>query len=137
MPGVNHHGQSILLGCALVSRENADTFEWIFSNWLECMGGKALVGILIDLDATMKKALKSTMSESCHRWCLWHITQKFCRKFRKNEEYLDLKEDDGDEFEMNWATVMKRYNLSDNDIPKIRVGRHRNFLFPFYIVGHT
>ncbi|XP_056688444.1 protein FAR1-RELATED SEQUENCE 8-like [Spinacia oleracea] len=25
--GVNHHGQSILLGCALVSHENSDTFE--------------------------------------------------------------------------------------------------------------
>ncbi|XP_056692152.1 protein FAR-RED IMPAIRED RESPONSE 1-like [Spinacia oleracea] len=119
--GVNHHGQSILLGCALVSRETADTFEWIFGHWLECMGGKAPTGILTDQDAAMRKALRSTMSQSCHRWCLWHITQKFCEKLGKNEEYLDLKEDlehaiygslDADEFEMNWATVMERYTLS-------------------------
>ncbi|XP_021737617.1 protein FAR-RED IMPAIRED RESPONSE 1-like [Chenopodium quinoa] len=28
--GVNHHGQSLLLGCALVSYEDCDTFRWIF-----------------------------------------------------------------------------------------------------------
>ncbi|XP_010681755.3 protein FAR1-RELATED SEQUENCE 6-like [Beta vulgaris subsp. vulgaris] len=37
--GVNHHGQSILLGCALVSHENTETFEWLFRTWLICMGG--------------------------------------------------------------------------------------------------
>ncbi|XP_040989025.1 protein FAR1-RELATED SEQUENCE 6-like [Juglans microcarpa x Juglans regia] len=26
--GVNHHGQSILLGCGLISNEDANTFEW-------------------------------------------------------------------------------------------------------------
>ncbi|XP_021834920.2 protein FAR-RED IMPAIRED RESPONSE 1-like [Spinacia oleracea] len=122
--GVNHHGQSILLGCALVSRENSDTFEWIFSHWLECMGGKAPIGILTDQDAAIRKALRSTMSQTVHRWCLWHITQKFCRKLGKNEEYQELKEDlehaiydslDAEEFEMNWATVMERYNLSEEE----------------------
>ncbi|KNA10251.1 hypothetical protein SOVF_146230 isoform A [Spinacia oleracea] len=122
--GVNHHGQSILLGCALVSCENFDTFEWIFSHLLECMGGKAPIGILTDQDAAIRKALRSTMSQTVHRWCLWHITQKFCRKLGKNEEYQELKEDlehaiydslDADEFEMNWATVMERYNLPEEE----------------------
>ncbi|XP_021762983.1 protein FAR1-RELATED SEQUENCE 8-like [Chenopodium quinoa] len=35
--GVNHHGQTILLGCALVSHEDCDTFRWIFEQWLLCM----------------------------------------------------------------------------------------------------
>ena len=43
--GVNHHGQTILLGCALVSHEDTDTFVWLFNNWLECMGGKVPVGV--------------------------------------------------------------------------------------------
>ncbi|XP_021758490.1 protein FAR1-RELATED SEQUENCE 8-like [Chenopodium quinoa] len=37
--GANHHGQSLLLGCALVSREDCDTFTWIFQQWLTCMNG--------------------------------------------------------------------------------------------------
>ncbi|KAF5465464.1 hypothetical protein F2P56_015474 [Juglans regia] len=28
--GVNHHGQSILFGCGLISNEDAHTFEWLF-----------------------------------------------------------------------------------------------------------
>ncbi|XP_057994419.1 protein FAR-RED IMPAIRED RESPONSE 1-like [Hevea brasiliensis] len=37
--GVNHHGQSILLGCALISHEDADTFKWLFNTWIEAKGG--------------------------------------------------------------------------------------------------
>ncbi|KAL2893893.1 Protein FAR-RED IMPAIRED RESPONSE 1 [Bienertia sinuspersici] len=46
--GVNHHGQTVLFGCALVSVEDADTFEWVFRQWLKCMGGRAPDGILKD-----------------------------------------------------------------------------------------
>ncbi|XP_057997938.1 protein FAR1-RELATED SEQUENCE 5-like [Hevea brasiliensis] len=37
--GLNHHGQSILLGCVLISHEDADTFKWLFSTWIEAIGG--------------------------------------------------------------------------------------------------
>ncbi|XP_021769853.1 protein FAR-RED IMPAIRED RESPONSE 1-like [Chenopodium quinoa] len=59
--GVNHHGQTILFGCALVSRDTAETFEWVFSNWLRCMENKTPVAILTDQDPSMRKALKTTM----------------------------------------------------------------------------
>ncbi|XP_038688530.1 protein FAR1-RELATED SEQUENCE 5-like [Tripterygium wilfordii] len=38
--GVNHHGQSILLGCGLLSSEDTDTFVWLFKSWLACMFGR-------------------------------------------------------------------------------------------------
>ena len=28
--GVNHHDQSILLGCELISHEDTETFKWLF-----------------------------------------------------------------------------------------------------------
>ena len=31
--GVNHHGQSILLGCGLLSSEDTSTFFWLFDCW--------------------------------------------------------------------------------------------------------
>lgn len=46
--GVNHHGQSILLGAGLISNENTETFVWLFSTWLECMNDKALSAIITD-----------------------------------------------------------------------------------------
>ncbi|XP_037410114.1 protein FAR1-RELATED SEQUENCE 4-like [Triticum dicoccoides] len=35
--GVNHHGQSVLLGCALLSNEDTETFVWLFQAWLTCI----------------------------------------------------------------------------------------------------
>jgi hypothetical protein len=35
--GVNHHGQSILFGVVLISKENTETFVWLFETWLKCM----------------------------------------------------------------------------------------------------
>ncbi|KAL3830804.1 hypothetical protein ACJIZ3_019606 [Penstemon smallii] len=32
--GVNHHGQSILLGCGLLGNETTDSFIWLFNAWL-------------------------------------------------------------------------------------------------------
>ncbi|XP_021716831.1 protein FAR-RED IMPAIRED RESPONSE 1-like [Chenopodium quinoa] len=90
--GVNHHGQTILLGCALVSRETAETFEWVFSSWLRCMGDKSPIGILTDQDPAMKKALKAVMKGTKHRWCIWHILNKFSQKLSKRIYYPELKE---------------------------------------------
>ncbi|XP_021851075.2 protein FAR1-RELATED SEQUENCE 9-like [Spinacia oleracea] len=138
--GVNHHGQSILLGCALVSHENSDTFEWIFGNWLECMGGKAPIGILTDQDPAMRRALRSTMSDTCHRRCIWHILQKFSRKLGTHLEYPDLKVDleraiydslTCDEFELNWATVMERYQVDDDWLEGLYA--ERNMWVPAYV----
>ncbi|CAI9290267.1 unnamed protein product [Lactuca saligna] len=38
--GVNHHGQSILFGVALLENEKEETFEWLFEHFLKCMFGK-------------------------------------------------------------------------------------------------
>jgi hypothetical protein len=46
--GVNHHGQSILFGVALISSEDTTTFEWLFETWLKCMKGQAPKTIIID-----------------------------------------------------------------------------------------
>ena len=55
---VNHHGQSILLGCGLISGENTDTFRWLFESWLICMSGVPPNAIITDQDNAMKKAIE-------------------------------------------------------------------------------
>jgi len=46
--GVNHHGQSIILGCGVLSSEDTSTFTWLFRCWLRCMGNWAPDGIITD-----------------------------------------------------------------------------------------
>lgn len=38
--GVNNHLQSTIFGVALMGDESIDSFKWVFSTFLECMGGK-------------------------------------------------------------------------------------------------
>uniref|UniRef100_A0A2N9HG60 Protein FAR1-RELATED SEQUENCE n=1 Tax=Fagus sylvatica TaxID=28930 RepID=A0A2N9HG60_FAGSY len=35
--GINHHGESIILGCGLLSSEDTDSFVWVFRQWLQSM----------------------------------------------------------------------------------------------------
>ena len=46
--GVNHHWQSILFGCALLSDEQEETFVWFFDRWLKFMGNQAPGAIITD-----------------------------------------------------------------------------------------
>ncbi|KAL2462187.1 Protein FAR1-RELATED SEQUENCE [Abeliophyllum distichum] len=46
--GVNHHGQSTMLGCGLISNEDTQIFTWPFRTRLECMEGKAPIVIITD-----------------------------------------------------------------------------------------
>ncbi|XP_048498292.2 protein FAR-RED IMPAIRED RESPONSE 1-like [Beta vulgaris subsp. vulgaris] len=122
--GVNHHGQTILLGCALVSHEDAETYEWVFSTWVLCMGGRAPIGILTDQDAAMRKALHNAMPQSVHRWCIWHIMMKFGKKLGSYANYKDLKEaltqsiyesTSPDVFDRTWVVAIEKYGVGDDE----------------------
>ncbi|KAH9770356.1 protein FAR1-RELATED SEQUENCE [Citrus sinensis] len=78
--GVNHHGQSILLRCGLISHENTEIFTWLFDTWLSCMSGCPPLGIITDQDKAMKKAIQIVFPDTRHRWCLWHILKKVPEK---------------------------------------------------------
>jgi hypothetical protein len=45
---VNHHGQSILFDTALISKENTETFVWLFETWLKCMNDRSPNTIITD-----------------------------------------------------------------------------------------
>jgi len=77
--GVNHHGQSILFGAALISSEDTTTFVWLFEAWLKCMKGRAPMAIITDQDRAMKNAINKVFPNARHRFCLWHI-EKTSRK---------------------------------------------------------
>ncbi|XP_041009341.1 protein FAR-RED IMPAIRED RESPONSE 1-like [Juglans microcarpa x Juglans regia] len=68
--GVNHNGQSILLGAVLISSEDTETFTWLFQTWLQCMDGIALKAIIIDQDRAMKNAIATVFPETRHRLCM-------------------------------------------------------------------
>ncbi|XP_057512826.1 protein FAR-RED IMPAIRED RESPONSE 1-like [Actinidia eriantha] len=57
--GVNHHGQSTLLGCGLISKEDTESFSWLFQTWMTCMWGCAPKAIITDQRFIKKYELES------------------------------------------------------------------------------
>lgn len=122
--GVNHHGQTILLGCAILSNVDAKTLTWLFTRWLECMHGHAPNGIITEDDKAMKNAIEVAFPKARHRWCLWHIMKKvpeMLGKYSRNESIKTLLQDvvydslSKSDFMERWGNMIEHYNLHDNE----------------------
>ncbi|KAG6706726.1 hypothetical protein I3842_07G235200 [Carya illinoinensis] len=85
--GVNHQGQSILLGAGLISREDTETFVWLFQTWLQCMDGIAPKASITDQDREMKNVIAIVFPTTRHRFCLWHILKKVPEKLGSYGSY--------------------------------------------------
>ncbi|KAH9653775.1 protein FAR1-RELATED SEQUENCE [Citrus sinensis] len=121
--GVNHHGQSILLGCGLISHEDIETFTWLFDTWLSCMSGCPPLGIITDQDKAMKMAIQIVFPDTRHRWCLWHLLKKVPEKLGRYTEYHAIRVSllsvvydlhTPVEFEEAWHDMLDRYDLRNN-----------------------
>ncbi|KAL8477183.1 hypothetical protein ACS0TY_029471 [Phlomoides rotata] len=121
--GVNNHGQSIILGCGFLSDEKTESFVWLFSKLMRVMT-KGPPGIIItDQDPAMAKATAQVFPQTFHRYCIWHILNKFSDKINliayRNHYYriksVIFDSESPEEFELNWSEVVKATKLDDND----------------------
>ncbi|QHO25130.1 Protein FAR1-RELATED SEQUENCE [Arachis hypogaea] len=83
--GVNHHGQSTLLGYSLMKNEEIESFKWLFQCWLRCMRGNAPKGFLTDQCASMKRALEAYLYEDRHIWVPIYLDHHFWAGMRSTE----------------------------------------------------
>ncbi|KAF8405193.1 hypothetical protein HHK36_010093 [Tetracentron sinense] len=122
--GVNHHFQSILLGCAIIADETTSTYVWLMRTWLKAMGGKAPKAIVTDQDKAMKATIAEVFSNSRHRFCLWHIMRKIPEKLghvtRKYENFMAqlnkciYKSWTEEQFENRWWKMVETFELRKN-----------------------
>ncbi|XP_040985885.1 protein FAR1-RELATED SEQUENCE 5-like [Juglans microcarpa x Juglans regia] len=122
--GVNHHGQSILLGAGLISSEDTETFVWLFQTWLKCIDGITPRAIITDQDRAMKNAIAIVFPESRHRFYLWHILKKVPEKLGSHSAYKSgmktalmkcvYDTQSVEEFEKCWEQLITTYNLHEN-----------------------
>ncbi|XP_058203605.1 protein FAR1-RELATED SEQUENCE 5-like isoform X1 [Rhododendron vialii] len=121
--GVNHHRQTTLFGCAFLCDETAETFEWLFKEWLKAMPAGPPKMIITDQDLAMTKAIASALPNTLHRYCMWHITNKFSERISAlayKEHYEEFKNciwnsETKEQFEAGWVEVERKSNLSGND----------------------
>lgn len=122
--GVNQHIQPTVFGYALIADDTFYTFSWLMQTWCLSMGGRAPGVIITDQNNALKEAISSVFPETQHRYCLWHILDKFSRQCN----YLDLWHDPRgkfnkciykslteQQFDKRWWKLLNRFNLLQDE----------------------
>ncbi|KAF3669002.1 hypothetical protein FXO38_07799 [Capsicum annuum] len=65
---VNHHNHSILLGCALLTSEDIETYVFVFKTWLTAIGEIPPMAILTDQCESIKAAICEVLPNTIHRF---------------------------------------------------------------------
>ncbi|XP_057956631.1 protein FAR-RED IMPAIRED RESPONSE 1 [Malania oleifera] len=123
--GVNHHFQSMLLGCALVSDESRATFVWLMKTWLRAMRGQAPKVIITDQDKALKAAVQEAFPNARHCFSLWHIFEKIpetlAHVIKQHENFVAkfnkciFKSWTDEEFDLTWWKMVSRFELQEDE----------------------
>ncbi|XP_021769823.1 protein FAR1-RELATED SEQUENCE 5-like [Chenopodium quinoa] len=89
--GVDNHKRCVTFCAALFSKEDIDSFVWLFQNFLKCMGREPSC-IITDQYPAMGIAIEKVFTKTKHRLCMWHIMRKVPEKvgtdFCKETDFL-------------------------------------------------
>ena len=69
--GINNHWSTVMFGCSFIANETAETFTWLFKEFLIAMDEKKPITIFIDQDAAMAKAIAEVTPYSSWFICLF------------------------------------------------------------------
>ncbi|PIA56956.1 hypothetical protein AQUCO_00700960v1 [Aquilegia coerulea] len=123
--GVNHHGQPVLFGCALLVNESEASFIWLLKTWLTAMSGRPPISITTDYDRVIRSAITQVLPDTRHRFCKWHIykeaQEKLSRVYHEHPHFeaefhkcVDLAESI-EEFESCWSSLIDTYDLREHE----------------------
>ncbi|KAL0356446.1 UNVERIFIED_CONTAM: protein FAR1-RELATED SEQUENCE 6 [Sesamum radiatum] len=121
--GINHHGQSVLLGCGFLGHESVEYFVWMFRAWLTCMQGRHPQVIVSDQSKPLDIAVSEVFPQARHCYCLSYIMHRVPEKlgglagFETIKRQLNKAVYDSlkiSEFEIFWAGMINQHSLTDN-----------------------
>ncbi|XP_073138365.1 protein FAR1-RELATED SEQUENCE 5-like [Henckelia pumila] len=121
--GINHHWKNVMFGCAFLSDEKVESFQWLFEVFKKSMGGKCPVSLFTDQDQAISNAIEKVFPETRHRLCLWHLHQNAVSRFAKLRSQNSFKDAfkkclsgcvDENEFESCWSSMISDYKLENH-----------------------
>ncbi|KAI9156732.1 hypothetical protein LWI28_011321 [Acer negundo] len=123
--GVNHHGQMVLFGCALLLDESESSFTWLFKTWLAAMNDRPPVSFTTDQDRAIQVAVAQVFPETRHCICKWHILREGQERLAHiylahpsfyGELYSCINFSETiEEFESSWGALLEKYDLRKNE----------------------
>ncbi|XP_058203044.1 protein FAR1-RELATED SEQUENCE 5-like [Rhododendron vialii] len=119
LAGVSNNFTTTIFGCALLSKETEDTYNWVLSMFLEAMDGKRPISVVTDGDLAMRNAIRNIFPDVRHRLCSWHLERNAAKNVHIPEFVFDFTilmqmECDVEEFETLWADMVSHYDLETN-----------------------
>ncbi|XP_074315100.1 protein FAR-RED IMPAIRED RESPONSE 1-like [Silene latifolia] len=124
--GVDHHKRSVTFCGALIAREDYESFNWVFSRFLQAMGGKEHEYIITDQDPDIIKSVPLVFKTARHRFCMLYIMNKMPSKFGvSRSDYNDFMckindiiwddELEAAEFDGIWEQIIEDHDVGIND----------------------
>ncbi|KAL5733761.1 hypothetical protein ACOSQ2_033453 [Xanthoceras sorbifolium] len=123
--GVNHHGQMVLFGCALLLDESESSFTWLFKTWLSAMNDRPPVSITTDQDRAIQVAVAHVFPETRHCICKWHILREGQERLAHiylahpsfyGELYSCINFSETiEDFESSWGVLLDKYDVRTNE----------------------
>ncbi|KAL1199361.1 Protein FAR1-RELATED SEQUENCE 8 [Cardamine amara subsp. amara] len=122
--GINHHGDSILLGCALLADQSYETYVWLFRAWLSCMLGRPPQTFITEQCKAMRTAISEVFPRAHHRLSLTHVLHSIFQSLVQLQDselfrmalnsvvYGCLKVED---FELAWEEMIVRFGLANHE----------------------
>ncbi|XP_059643149.1 protein FAR1-RELATED SEQUENCE 6-like [Cornus florida] len=121
--GVNHHGQSVLLGCGLIAGKTVELLTWLLRAWLTYMLGRPPQSIIIDQNESLQTAVTDVFPRASILLSLTNIMKRVPEKLGGLHEYEAIKVTltravyhslRADEFEAAWEDMMRHYGIRDH-----------------------
>ncbi|VVA19848.1 PREDICTED: FAR1-RELATED SEQUENCE [Prunus dulcis] len=122
--GINHHGQTVLLGCALLAGETTESYTWLFRAWLTCVSGQFPQTIITDRCKALQSAIAEVFPRCHHRFGLSHIIKKVPEKLGGLRNYDAIRKAlikavyetlKVNEFEAAWGFMIQRFGVGDHE----------------------
>ncbi|VFQ84202.1 unnamed protein product [Cuscuta campestris] len=122
--GVDNHCKCVTFGAGLLTREDDESYAWLFRCFLNAMGN-APKCIITDQDPSLRGATQKAFPQTSHRYCMWHIMKKVGGKvddeLAKDSEFLTKLNAivwshylEPIDFEKKWHDLMAAYNLDNH-----------------------
>lgn len=122
--GLNHHGQSLLMGCGLLAEETFETYLWLMRAWLTCMSGRPPQTIITEPCKSLQGAISEVFPRAHHCLYLPRVMQRIREKLEELGElelfqtvlnrtvYSSVKIE---EFETGWEEMIEHFSIRDDE----------------------
>ncbi|XP_059281387.1 protein FAR1-RELATED SEQUENCE 2-like [Lycium ferocissimum] len=120
---INRHDQSILLGCALLTNEDAKNYKLNFETWLKAMKQVAPKAIFTNQCESIKAGVSEVFeNDTIHRYCSQYKVAKY--EFKN----IVLDSITSEEFEQRWGDFIVKYELKENNLFRLNTLYRGNIL---------